>query len=249
MRPPAMAVAGLLALAATGLCACQSTQSRSAELEEEGATKLVSETGLTIEKQSTDIEVTSKTLLADRYGSAVVIALHNRSARNLVNVPILIEVLDAKGRVVYSNDIPGIEGALAAMPYLPAGGRAQWVNDQILTTGRPRSVRVEVGTGGETYSGSLPDIEIGEPAIEGDPVSGVEATGKVVNGTGEDQERLLLYAVATSGGKVVAAGRGAIEHMKAEAKPAHYDIFFIGDPEGAEVEISQFPTLPGFQAE
>ena len=44
-------------------------------------------------------------------------------------------------------------------------------------------------------------------------------------------ERLrLLYVVARRGGKVVAAGRGAIEHLKAGGKPRHYDIFFIGDP-------------------
>ena len=77
-----------------------------------------------------------------------------------------------------------------------------------------------------------------QTALEGDPVSGIEASGKVANETGEDQERIVLYAVATKCGEVVAAGRGAIEHMRADAKPQGYDIFFIGDPKGADVEVT-----------
>jgi hypothetical protein len=237
---------GLLAVA--GLGGCESTQSRSAELEKEGETALVVDQGLKIKEESSDVKVTSSTLLTDSYGSAVVVSLHNSSDRNLVNVPILIDVLDAKGKSVYRNDIPGIEPALAAVPYIPAGGEAQWVNDQVQTSGKPKSVKVKVGASGDSYSGPIPEIEVSKPTIEGDPVSGIEAKGTVVNRTGEDQERLLLYAIATSGGRVVAAGRGALEHLKGTTKPLHYNIFFIGDPKGADVEVTQYPTLPGFEA-
>ena len=164
-------------------------------------------------------------------------------------MPILIEVLDAKGKSVYTNAIPGIEPALAAVPYVPAGGDVDWVNDQVLAAGKPKSVKVKVGASTDSYSRALPEIEVSAPKVEGDPVSGVEATGTVVNKTGEDQERLLLYAVGRSGGRVVAAGRGAIEHLKAGTKPLHYDIFFIGDPTGAELEVTEFPTLPGTGSE
>jgi hypothetical protein len=198
---------------------------------------------------SSEVKVTSSTLLSDSYGSAVVVGLHNSSSKALVNVPILIEVLDAKGQVLYSNDIPGIERALAAVPYVPAGGDAQWVNDQVQTGTRPRSVRVKVGISKDSYSGPMPAIDVSSPNIEGDPVSGLEATGTVVNRTGEDQERLLLYAIGTKGGEVVAAGRGAIEHLKATTKPLQYDVFFIGDPSGAQVDLTTYPTLPGFRAE
>ncbi len=71
------------------------------------------------------------------------------------------------------------------------------------------------------------------------------ASGEIVNESGEDIERLLLYGIARQGGEIVAAGRGAIEHFKAGAKPAPYDIFFIGDPRGAEVTVTEFPSLPG----
>ncbi len=244
----AAAAVGLVAVAA-GLTACQSTQSRSAELEKEGATTLLADTGLKIEKKSEDVKVTSTDLLSDAYGTAAVVGLHNSSNRDLVDVPILIDVRDAKGKSVYRNDIPGIEHALASIPYIAAGGDAEWVHDQVLATGKPKSVKVTVGTSSESYDGPLPDIDVSAPKLEGDPVSGIEATGTVVNRTGEDQERLLIYVVARRGGKVVAAGRGAIEHLKAGTKALHYDVFFIGDPTGAQLELTSFPALPGSEPE
>ncbi len=249
MTPRPIAVACFALLAATSFVACQSTQDRSAELEEEGATKLLADSGVEIKKESTEVKVTSTSLLTDANGSAVVVDLHNSSDENLVDVPILVEVLDPKGRSVYENDIPGIEPALATVPYIRAGGDVEWVNDQVLASGEPKSVEVKVGASSDSYSEQLPDVEVSKPTIEGDPSSGIEATGTVVNRTGEDQGRLLLYAIGREGGRVVAAGRGAIEHLKAGTKPLHYDIFFIGDPRGAALEVTQFPALPGFELE
>jgi hypothetical protein len=236
-------VAGLVFFVATGLTACQSTQSKSAELEAKGGTHLLSEKGLTIKRVNPDVKVTSKALLSSAEGNAVVVDVHNDSGENLTDVPILIEVMNSKGKPFYKNDIPGIEPALASIPYIPAHGDAEWVNDQVLGVGVPKSLKVKVGTGGGTYSGPIPNIEVSQPKIEGDPVSGISATGKVVNKTGEDQRRLLLYVVARNGNEVVAAGRGAIEHLKPEVKALKYTIFFVGDPSGADLKLSKFPAL------
>jgi hypothetical protein len=239
-----IAVATLAVLGAVGLAACQSTKDKSAELEAQGSTQLLSEEGLKIKHRNPDVTVTSTALLSGTEGShAVVVDLHNDSGENLTEVPILIEVTNSKGRPFYKNDIPGIEPALAAVPYIPAHGDAEWVNDQVLGVGKPKSVEVTVGTGGGTYSGDLPDIEVSEPKLKGDPVSGISATGDVVNKTGEDQRRLLVYVVARRGDEVVAAGRGAIEHLKPELKKLKYTVFFVGDPEGAQLALSEFPTL------
>ena len=234
----------LVVLAVAGVAGCQSTKDKSAELEAQGSTQLLSEEGLKIEHRNPDVKVVSTTLLDGSEGShAVVVDLHNDSAQNLTDVPILIEVTNAKGKSFYKNDIPGIEPALAAVPYIPAQGDAEWVNDQVLGTGRPKSVKVTVGTGGGTWSGDLPEIDVSEPKLEGDPVSGTAATGDVVNRTGEDQRRLLIYVVARKGDEVVAAGRGAIEHLKPELKELKYTVFFVGDPTGAELKLSEFPAL------
>lgn len=245
-----VAVLALAALAVAGLSACQSTKDKSAELEAQGSTQLLSEEGLEIKRRNPDVEVTGTAVLSGSEGSsAVVVDLHNDSDQNLTEVPILIEVTNSKGKPFYANDIPGIEPALAAVPYIPAHGDAEWVNDQVLGAGRPKSVKVTVGTGGGTYSGELPDIEVSQPKLEGDPVSGISATGDVVNKTGEDQRRLLLYVVARKGNEVVAAGRGAIEHLKPERKKLKYTVFFVGDPSGAGLKLSEFPALTSAEGE
>jgi hypothetical protein len=238
--PVSLALAGV-ALVATG---CESTQDKSAKIAAElGPVK--QEEGLKITKESRDVEVVSTALLSDANGSAVVVRLRNRSNQALVGVPIAIDVLDAKGKSVYTNGIPGIEPALAAVPFIPAGGETEWVHDQILATGKPTKVEVKVGEGGEPFKGEQPQISVSEPKLEGDPYSGILAGGDVEYRSGEDLERLLLYAVARKGKEIVAAGRGAIEPLKPKPKPFPYNIYFIGDPSGADVEISQFPSLPG----
>lgn len=242
--PLAVALAGV-ALVVSG---CESTQDKSAKIAAElGPVK--QEKGLTITKQSTDVKVVSTELLSDQNGSAVVVRLRNESAQDLVGVPIALDVLDAKGKSVYTNTIPGIEPALAAVPFIPAGGETEWVHDQVLAAGKPARVDVKVGEGGEPFSGAQPRISVSEPKLEGDPYSGILAGGEVEYSSGEDLERLLLYAIATKGGQIVAAGRGAIEPFKPKPKPFPYNIYFIGDPSGAEIEITQFPSLPGYELE
>lgn len=235
----------LALLALGGLSACQSTQSRSAELEEENATVLLDEEGLTVAKEDPSIEVVSTALLSEAEGNAVVVELHNDSPDDLVDVPIAVDVLDAKGRSVYANDAPGLEQALVAAPFIPARGDAVWVNDQVLATGKPASVEVKVGVGAKPYDGEQPEIEVSTPKLEGDPTSGVVADGDVVNRSGEDQNRFLIFAVARKGKEIVAAGRGAIEHLKPETKKVPYNVYFIGNPRGAELSLYEYPTLQG----
>lgn len=238
--PAAVALAGI-ALVTAG---CESTQEKSAKIGAELG-PVQRERGLKISARSKQVEVLSSTVLTDSAGSAVVVELRNRGERDLADVPILIDVRDAGGRSVYRNDLPGLETALTAAPYLPAGEIGVWVNDQVLTSGEPKSVEVTVGEGGEPFGGEIPEFTAGEPRLEGDPHSGIVAGGNLENRSGERNERVLVYAVARRGDEVVAAGRGAIERVKPEPKPLPYNVYFIGDPRGAEIEIEVFPTLPG----
>ncbi len=238
--PLAVAAVGV-ALVVTG---CQSTQSKSAEIGAElGPVK--QEKGLRISKRSKDVKVVSTALLTDSAGSAVAVVVRNESDRDLANVPIAIDVLDAKGKSVYRNDLPGLEPALTSIPFVEAGKEATWVHDQVLATAEPKTVKVVVGEGGTPFGGQVPEFTVSDPKLEGDPYSGVVAGGNVENESGEKVDRLLLYAVARNGEEVIAAGRGAIEKIKPEPKPLPYNVYFIGDPAGGMVEMSLFPTLPG----
>lgn len=235
----------LAGTAALGLVACQSTQDKSAELAKTGKTLLFKEKGLTVGKESQDVKVIGSAVLSDRNGAAVVITVKNEGTQDLRDVPISIDVLDKKGKSVFKNNLPGLEQALAAIPLIKAGQTEDWVNDQVLATGTPASVKAEIGASSETFSpDALPRLDIEAPKLTNDPVSGVQAEGAVVNKSGKEQRNLLLYAVARKGDKVVAAGRGLIGRLKASTKPVNYHIFFIGDPKGAQVDVTSSPTLP-----
>lgn len=238
--PAMLALAGI-ALVSAG---CESTQDKSAKIGAElGPVK--KEKGLKISAESKEVEVVDTTLLTDEVGTAVAVELRNTSGQDLIDVPIAIDVLDAKGRSIYENTIPGIEPALAAMPFIGAGETAVWVNDQVLASGRPAKVDVRVGASDATYSGPQPEVSIAEPRLQGDPFTGVSAGGDVLNESGDDLARLLLYGIAREGREIVAVGRGAIEPLKANGKKAPYSVYFIGDPRRAELTLEGFPALPG----
>lgn len=240
---PALVALAAVALVTTG-SGCETTAQKSARIGEElGPVK--QEVGLKITKRNQEVKVVAATVLSDAEGAAVVVEVRSSAGTALADVPIAIDVLDAKGKSVYRNDLPGLETALTAIPYVPARGTAVWVNDQVLATGKPADVKATVGAGGTAVGAPPPKFTASPPQVEGDPYSGVVAGGNVENESGEKNDRVLIYAVARRGGKVVAAGRGAIEKVKEERKPLPYNVYFIGDPSGAEVEISLFPTLPG----
>lgn len=243
MRHPALAVL-FLAAALPVLSGCQSTQSKSAELKAKSGTVLKNEKGLSIKNQSTDVKVTDTTALSDVNGAAVVVTLQNTSDQDLENVPVAIDVLDKKGKSVFKNDTPGLEKALTSIPFIRAGETVDWVNDQVLAVGASvASVKATVGSVPPAPLPELPKLDVAQPTLQRDPVSGTQAVGKVINRSGAEQRDLLLYAVARTGDKVVAAGRGVIGRLKDSPKPVEYHIFFIGNPEGAKVTVTAFPSV------
>ena len=80
------------------------------------------------------------------------------------------------------------------------------------------------------------------PPRAGHDFSGAKVTGTVTDQSKIDQQHLILFAVARSGGRIVAAGRGQIKALKVGARPANYTIYFIGNPVGADVTIQAPPT-------
>lgn len=235
MRSVAIALG--LAGAAALLAGCQSTQSKSAELAKQGGA-VSKEQGLEIDKKSRDVKVTGTTVVSDPNGTAAIVELKNTSKKTLVNVPIAIDVRKG-GKSVFANDAPGLEPSLVSVSALKPGESLTWVNDQVFAPG-PK-VDVKVGATDEQPPAKLPVVDVGPPRVGGDPTSGFAIEGKVTNRSDLLQRKLVLYAVARKGGKVVAAGRGQVERLKPHAA-AGYQIFFIGNPEGARVELVAPPT-------
>ena len=231
MRRAAIAVglAGVAALAA----GCQSTQSKSAELAENGGAAS-KEQGLKIAKASRDVDVKRSLLINDGNGTAAVVELENKSKKTLVDVPIAIDVSKG-GKSVFSNDAPGLEPSLVGVAALKPGQKIAWVNDQVFAPGS--KIETKVGVNDGKAPAQLPEIEIGPAKMGGDSTSGIAAEGKIANRSDILQRKLVIYAVARKGGKVVAAGRGQVERLRPHSD-AGYQIFFIGNPEGAQLVLA-----------
>jgi hypothetical protein len=239
LRPwwPALAVIAPVS-AITG---CQSTQDRSAQLRKKGNTVLSQRSQTLVTRLNPDVKVLRAVALHDNNGSAAVVELRNTSRRALLNVPVAINVRGAGGASVFRNDTAGIEPSLVGPSYVPAGSRFAWVNDQVTAAGVPQSVVARVGVGHGAVPRSVPSLQTTSPHLETDPTSGVSAVGKITNHSPILQRKLVLYCIATRGGRIVAAGRGGIERLKPN-KPTRYTIFFIGNPNGAQLTVAAPPT-------
>jgi hypothetical protein len=239
-------LAALVLLALT-LAACESNQERSAKLEK--AAKLTerealrrrarAQQALTITRQSSRVKVIATAVVHSSEGAAAIVTLRNVSSTTLLDVPIQITVRDTRGATVYRNDIPGLSPTLLSAALLPAHGVLTWIDDQIQATGVPASVSAEVGEG-RLAGGAIAHLN-----VEGTHITeGAQAEGNLVNHSTVAQQELVVDAVARRAGKVVAAGRAVLADVPAGTS-APFQIFFVGDPSAARLEVSAAATTPG----
>ncbi len=231
----------IVAFVAIVLVGCETTMEKSARLEVLGA-DLAKPEKIEIGSVNRDIEVLDKAILTDQYGTAIVVRVKNVGTQPQVDVPIQIDVKDQKGKSIFRNDTEGLEDGLLNLQVIEPGQETWWVHDQVFPNGKPASVDVAIGQPEARPPESVPEIVPSKPEVNVDPVSGVEVQGKVVNESAVEQVDMLIYAVATKAGKVVAAGRGLIPALKTDEKGERYNIFFIGNPKGASIDVFATPN-------
>jgi hypothetical protein len=254
-------VRSLLALAALGalaltLSACESTESESARLGREGA-KLIASAG-TVGTGGTDpdIRVGQVALVQGSGRTAAAVQLTNIGAGAQLGVPVLIDVRSSQGASLYRNDIQGLEPSLQQMPLLPAHASGWWVDDQVLASGTPSSVKVRVGaakvsspkaTAAEpsSPSPSSSGVQVSGISIGSEGIAGPYLTGSVVNHSGVAQHNMPIFAVALRGGRVVAAGRALVPNLlvSGHGSQTSFRIYLVGSPAGARIELTPAPNV------
>ena len=239
-RPAGVSGLVLVALGSLLLAGCESTQDKSRRIARDGRHKLEQAKGLVVTKQNPDVRVVSAATLRDENGAAVVVRLRNVGRAPLAQLPVAVELDDAHGKAIYRNDTPGLETSLVSAAMLARGDELWWVNDQVTAPGPAAKVKALVGQA-RPATGSAPRIELRGVHVATDPVDGVSVKGQAINHSAIDQRRLVIYAVARRGSRVVAAGRAIIERLR-PSKPAHFTIFFIGNPRGARLTLAAPPT-------
>jgi hypothetical protein len=240
-----------LALAALALCGCETTAEKSAKLEKAakqredagGQTAALARRGVSVTRESEKVKVLATAVLHSTEGDAAVVMLHNSSATTLRDVPIEITVRDARGAVIYTNNIPGLAAALASVPLAPAHASTTWIDDQLQASGIPASVSAKVGEG-SAVAGEIPQLSIQGAHLFDDPTSGQGAEGEVVNHSAVDQEDLVVYALARRRGRIVAAGRAVLPSAPANAS-TRFQAYFVGDSTGAQLTVGVLPSTIG----
>lgn len=232
----------LLLVLAPLLSGCESTQAKSARLARAGSQQLAGERGLVVGAQNADVRAVETSILQDENGAAVVVVLRNRASRPIARVPVAIDVRGADGRSVYRNDAPGLDPSLVEATGVPASGELVWVDDQVTPTGAPKRVEARIGAEQGDAPRALPRIELTQPRLIQDRVTGVEAVGRVTNRSDVEQRRLVVSSIARKGERVVAAGRAIVTRL-APGKSASFHVFFIGDPRGARIAVVAPPTV------
>jgi hypothetical protein len=240
-RITAGALAGAVLLLLT---ACESSQTKSARLRKAGATaaKL---TTVKAGMKNADVKVKGTTILSSPNGTALIVELHNTGTADQAAIPVQVQAKDAKGKVVYKNDLTGLQPSLQQLALLRKGKTAFWINDQVTAPKTPKSAEVAVGDPkGKPAVGAFPKIELTKVKQDAD-TSGPFLSGVVRNLSKATQVNMPIYGVYRRDGKVVAAGRALIERLNPEPqkRPTVFRIFFIGDTKGAKLTLEAEPTV------
>lgn len=241
-----------LALVALALTGCETTAEKSAKLERAAkqqqakgaAQEALAKRGLSITRQSTRIKVVATTVLHGSEGDAVVLTLRNASSTSLRNVPIEIGVSDAHGATIYTNDAGGLSSTLVSAPLLRAHSTAVWIDDQISATSAPANVRAKIGEG-TPAAGAIPALSIEGAHLSEASADGGTVEGGLVNHSNVGQQGLVVDAIARKGRKIVAAGRAVLSQATGGGAATHFQLYLIGDPTGARLELSTSPTVLG----
>jgi hypothetical protein len=241
---------GLLALAVVplvlgGCLGVDTTPEKSAKKAKTATNRIANQKGLTIGRLNAAIKVEDSTIVQDANGVAAVVRVKNTGSTQ-VALPVAITVSDAKGKKLYANDAPGLDASLTSLPVLGAGQEADWVNNQILVTGKASKIAAQIGAAKDKAgTRALPKILLSNIKAGRDE-DGNYAKGIVANASAIAQKRLVVSCVARDGDKVLAAGRAVVDRLAPAAeskKPTTFTVFFIGDPQQAQLACTAPPTV------
>lgn len=228
---------GLLAI---GASACESTQSESAEIAKH-AKAAAKQQMLHLGAPSRDVHVSDVTLLKGSEKDAVAAKLTNVSGHAIAGAPILLEVLGANGKALYTNATGGLEPALQRTPALAGHASGWWVDDQVLFKSKPGRVIVRVGSAGTSTSAAPASISIS--GVRLGQQDGLQVlSGSLANASARALKGATVFAVGIDGGRVQAAGRAVVSPLPGHAKGTPFQIFLVGSPAGAAFTTSAAPS-------
>jgi hypothetical protein len=244
--PAARTLMALLggALLAVSASACETTQQESARIGRQAKAVAVAQS-LRVGAIDRSVRVSDVTLLQGSEKDAVVVHLTNTSGAAKQGAPLLLEVHDAGGKVLYTNSTGGLEPALQRLPALPAHATLWWVDDQVTLSGKPAHVSVRVGSSGKAGA-SASTADASSIALSGVHVSqqngGEVLSGVIANRSAAPLGKVAVFAAGLAGGRVRAAGRAIVSSLAAHASGVPFQIFLVGNSAGTSMQTTAVPV-------
>jgi hypothetical protein len=232
--PTLALIAASLAVLAAAVSGCATTQDSNKRATVAADRTIASRQPLTFKGTDPHVQVVSTTVINGRSGSAVVAVLRNRGADPVNDLP--IEVGPEGGQPVNAGaNVPYFQ---SHAPAIAPGGQATWVYVSHRPIGSNRAfVRVGTGVKPPTRAGHVSELTVSDPSA-----TGSSARAQISNVTGIPQYDLDVYAVATKGGRPVAAGRTNLVHLGVDASSSPI-VPLVGDAKGAHVQVFAPQTL------
>jgi hypothetical protein len=224
----------LVGFLAFSFCGCETTQEKSAALERQAKHAKIAQRGVSVSRENPSVQVLGSAVVHSSVGTAVAVALRNTSKHTLGDAPIELTVRDAKGSVLYQNNTPGLQPSLTKIPLVEPGRTVVWVDDQVQVAGMPASASALVGKAKATSATPKIEVVSAHSSTTGGETS---ESGSVTNSSAVPQTNLVVYAVARRAGKIVAAGRAVLPEIGTGTN-VPFQIYFVGNPQGAQVEVS-----------
>lgn len=240
MSRPAYAVAA--ALLALALAGCETTEQKSAAIAKRLAHERANVSITRIARASKTIKVLSAQLVRSSGGTAAVLELENTSGTARANVPILISVKDAAGKTLFTNATAGSSTPSGEISLIGGHATAWWVDANVLVArGTPTAVSARVGQGVAAPAGAATlttaDLSAGSNFV------GPFIAGRALNDAGPASD-VTVYAVALSGGRVIAAGQSLIPALGSHGAST-FQLSVIGAPKGGRLDATVVPAHLG----
>jgi hypothetical protein len=231
--------ASLTLAAAAG---CSTTQELATRLQLNSARIRTAETPVRVTRPNPAIKVQTVALVQGHGQVAVVVRVANRVATPLSDLPILVGLIKPGGIRVLLNRSPDLDYFQSHLPLVPVRGQETWVFTH--------SGRVPAGAKPFAVVGDPPTPAVSvprqPPSISALTAPGGGGAGRVSvrlhNPSSVPQYHLQVYAVAQRGGRYLAAGQAAVEHLSGGASQT-LQLSLVGNPVGAQVAVAAPPTI------
>ncbi|MEI6447039.1 MAG: hypothetical protein WCO96_04055 [Actinomycetes bacterium] len=236
MKPAAPTVAAIVALLALTGCSVTTTQTKHSRIKLDRERELATRSAVVVSEANPEVSVEQVDLVRSERGSAVAVLVRNRSDKPLNDLPISVGVRRGDSEDLL-NAKPGLPYFDTHLPAIAAGKSQVWVLPvkRGVPVGEPFARVGRATAPAPTAVESLPQLSVtGSRAASG-------LAAELRNPSDVPQEQLQVYAWATSGGRIVSAGRASVRSLSPGAKAA-LRIRLAGAPAGTP-SISVPPTV------